>query len=445
MPLFPELEPRLPDAPLAERRRPRSFDEYVGQQELVGEGEILRRLVEAANLPSMILWGPPGTGKTTLARLLAGTVGYAFEQISGAIAGKKDIARVVEIARRRQPDGTRTLLFVDELHRFNKLQQDALLPHVESGLVTLVGATTENPSFEVISPLLSRCRVFVLQLLSEEALGQILEGALADGSRGYGGRVALEPGLDAVLVELAAGDGRKLLTLLEMLASSVPEDEEGQRLLTRGQLASALQRDALAHDKSGDAHYDTISALHKSVRSGDPDAALYWLARMLQAGEDPLYLGRRLVRMAVEDIGTADPHALTLAISAVRAYEFLGSPEGELALAQLTVCLALSPKSNAVYRAYGAAGQDVEKHGALPVPLVLRNAPTRLMSELGFGQGYKYAHDYEEGVVDQQHLPDKLAGQRYFEPGEQGFDRQLQQRLARWRERLGVGDRRRED
>jgi len=441
--LFPELEPVVPVAPLAERRRPRTFDDYVGQEKLVGTGGILRRLSEAGSLPSMILWGPPGTGKTTLARLLAGTAGYHFEQISGAIAGKKEITALVKAAGVRQQDGGQTLLFVDEIHRFNKLQQDSFLPHVESGLITLVGATTENPSFEVISPLLSRCRVFVLHLLSEPELLGILQGALADTEQGLPD-VELEPGLDDVLVRLAAGDARKLLTLIEMLAAAVPE-EDGRRRLTSQDLADALQRDALAHDKDGEAHFDTVSALHKSVRSGDPDAALYWLARMLVAGEDPLYVGRRLVRMALEDIGTADPHALTLAISAIRAYEFLGSPEGDLALAQLTVCLALSPKSNAAVLAYGEACADVRRHGALPVPLALRNAPTKLMENLGFGQGYKYAHDYEGGVVVQEHFPEKLAGARYFEPGDQGFDRQLAQRLAHWREALGRGDRRRED
>ncbi len=400
-------------APLAARMRPRTLDELLGQDHILGPGRALRTAIERDRLPSIILWGPPGTGKTTLATVLASTTHSAFVSLSAVSAGVADLRRAVEDARRlRAATGRRTVLFIDEIHRFNKAQQDSILPHVEKGAVTLIGATTENPSFEVNAALLSRCRVFVLRALTEDQVQDLLRRALSDEERGLG-KMSLHAEDDALqkLAIYANGDARVALTALELAADAA----EGGKI-TSELLADALQHRALLYDKGGEQHYDIISALHKSVRDSDPDGSLYWLARMLEAGEDPLYVARRLVRMATEDIGMADPNALVLTIAAQQAVHFLGMPEGNLALAQAAVYLALAPKSNAVYKAYGRVQEDVENTRNDPVPLHLRNAATGLMKGLGYGAGYKYAHDYEGAKVDQEHLPESLRGRRYYEP-----------------------------
>ncbi len=400
-------------APLAARMRPRTLDELLGQDHILGPGRALRTAIERDRLPSIILWGPPGTGKTTLATVLASTTHSAFVSLSAVSAGVADLRRAVEDARRlRAATGRRTVLFIDEIHRFNKAQQDSILPHVEKGTVTLIGATTENPSFEVNAALLSRCRVFVLRALTEDQVQDLLRRALSDEERGLG-KMSLHAEDDALqkLAIYANGDARVALTALELAADAA----EGGKI-TSELLADALQHRALLYDKGGEQHYDIISALHKSVRDSDPDGSLYWLARMLEAGEDPLYVARRLVRMATEDIGMADPNALVLTIAAQQAVHFLGMPEGNLALAQTAVYLALAPKSNAVYKAYGRVREDVENTRNDPVPLHLRNAATGLMKGLGYGAGYKYAHDYEGAKVDQEHLPESLRGRRYYEP-----------------------------
>lgn len=421
-------------APLAARMRPRSFDEFVGQPHLTGPGAAFRRAAEAGRLGSVILWGPPGVGKTTLAEILARATDAAFERVSAVSAGVADLRRVVEEARRRRRDGRRTLLFIDEIHRFNKAQQDAILPVVEDGTITLVGATTENPSFEVNAALLSRARTYVLNALEPEELGEVLDRALADPERGLGHGVQVDPDAREALIDLANGDARTVLNLLELCAGVAGSGHP----VTLETVSGAVQRRNLLYDKSGEQHYDLISALHKSVRGSDVDASLYWLARMLESGEDALYLARRLVRMATEDIGLADPHALTLAISAQQAMHFLGPPEGHLALAELTAYLAAAPKSNAVYKAFAAAREDVAQTRNDPVPMHLRNAPTKLMKGLGYGKGYKYAHAFEGGVVAQQNLPDRLAGRRYYEPTDRGQERRIAERLAEWRRATGA-------
>jgi putative ATPase len=424
-------------APLAERMRPRSLDEFVGQAHLLGAGRLLRVAIESGDLHSMILWGPPGTGKTTLAALLAAHARAHFAPLSAVLAGVKEIRSLVAEAEERLAlRGQRTLLFIDEIHRFHKGQQDALLPHVERGTVTLIGATTENPSFEVIAALLSRCRVYVLERLTEAEVGTIVRRALEDRERGLG-RLGLEVGPDAVaaIVALSEGDARAALNILEVAGGLLAGRAErgAPRRLTPESVHEAAQRKALLYDKGGEEHYNLISALHKSVRDSDPDAALYWLARMLEAGEDRLFLARRLVRMAAEDIGLADPLALQIALAAKDAYDFLGTPEGELALAEAAVYLACAPKSNAVYAAFERARADVQDRPAEPVPLHLRNAPTRLMSTLGYGRGYQYAHDDPEAVVAQEHLPGALRGRTYYHPVPRGFEQELRQRLERWR------------
>jgi putative ATPase len=381
----------------------------------------------------MILWGPPGTGKTSLASLMARVAGARFVAFSAVLAGVKEIREMIadaEAARSR----TRTILFVDEIHRFNRAQQDAFLPHVEKGTIVLVGATTENPSFEVNSALLSRCRVYVLRALDDDGVRTILRRALADETRGL---AAWSPDVDdealGAIARLANGDARSALNLLELAVQLAPP-EGGRRRVAETTIQDASQRKAVLYDKSGEEHYNLISALHKSLRDSDPDASLYWLARMLDAGEDPLYLARRLVRFASEDVGNADPGALTVTLAAKEAYHFLGSPEGELALAQATLYLALAPKSNAVYEAYGAAQRDITERPAEPVPLHIRNAPTRLMKDLGYGGGYRYAHDFPDARVDQEHLPDALRGRRYYQPTDRGLEAELSQRLAAWRQ-----------
>ena len=410
--------------------RPRSLDEVVGQEHLIGPGKVLRRALADGAIHSMILWGPPGTGKTTLARLVAGIVGAGFVTFSAVLSGVKEIRQVTaEAEAERAQRGRRTILFVDEIHRFNKAQQDAFLPHVEKGTLVLVGATTENPSFEVNAALLSRCRVYVLRPLGEDDVVRILARALADEARGLGGTGAAADH-DALLLiaRLANGDARSALNILDLAVAM-----HGGRL-TEPAIREAAQKKTLLYDKAGEEHYNLISALHKSLRDSDPDGALYWLGRMLEAGEDPLYVARRLVRFASEDVGNADPHALRITLDAKEAYHFLGTPEGELALAQATCYLALAPKSNAVYVAWNEVGADIRERPAEPVPLHIRNAPTGLMANLGYGKGYQYAHDAPDALVSQEHLPDALRGRVYYRPTDRGAERELADRLQKWRE-----------
>ncbi len=426
-------------APLAERMRPRRLAEFVGQRRAVGEGSLLRLAIEQDRIFSMILWGPPGCGKTTLARLIAAETRAHFIHCSAVRSGVKAIRAVIEEAREeRRIRRRRTVLFVDEIHRFNKSQQDAFLPHVESGLIALIGATTENPSFEVIAPLLSRCRVVTLERLGEGDLAAIAAQALADEERGLGKlRLQLAPEARQVLVRAADGDARVLLNTLEIAAAMIPPAAGPEpAVIPRDVLERALEKKVLLYDRQGEEHYNLISALHKSLRGSDPDAALYWLARMLAAGEDPLYIARRLVRFASEDVGNADPQALALALAAMEAFRFLGPPEGELALAQAVVYLAAAPKSNRVYLAWGRAREAAETSGSLPVPLHLRNAPTGLMRELGYGRGYRYAHDSPQGHLPQEHLPEELRGRVFYRPSPHGMEREIAARLERWR-RLG--------
>ena len=417
--------------------RPRSLSEIVGQSHLVGPDKVLRRMLEDGALHSMILWGPPGTGKTTLALLMADLAGARFVTFSAVLAGVKEIRQVTaEAELERTGRNRRTVLFVDEIHRFNKSQQDAFLPHVEKGAIVLIGATTENPSFEVNSALLSRCRVYVLHPLAEGDIVTILERALADTERGLGGRGAsADSGALGLVARLANGDARSALNILELaVAIESASAEPGGRRVTEAAIREAGQRRALLYDKSGEEHYNLISALHKSLRDSDPDGALYWLGRMLAAGEDALYVARRLVRFASEDVGNADPAALGVALDARDAYHFLGSPEGELALAQAACYLALAPKSNAVYAAWGEVRRDIEEKPAEPVPLHLRNAATGLMGHLGYGQGYQYAHDAPDARVSQEHLPEALQGRVYYRPTERGAEREMAARLRQWRE-----------
>ena len=415
-------------APLAERMRPRTVEEYVGQQHLLGEGKPLRLAIENDDAASMIFWGPPGVGKTTLAKIISVRTQASFIEFSAVLSGIKEIKAVMVEAEKAAQFGSRTILFVDEIHRFNKAQQDAFLPYVERGTIRLIGATTENPSFEINAALISRCRVYTLQALSEEDVVGLLRRALADAERGLGATgIEAEDEALASIAAYASGDARTALNALEVSARLA--EGRGVRVISKALAAEAMQRRMLLYDKKGEQHYDIISALHKSIRNSDPDAALYWLGRMLEAGEDPMYCARRLVRMAVEDIGLAAPEALNLCLSARDAMHFLGSPEGDLALAQATVYLALAPKSNAVYTAYGAVQEDIRKTVAEPVPLHLRNAPTRLMKELDYGKGYQYAHDLEGKVADMECLPASLRGRRYYVPTTEGRERQLAQRM----------------
>ena len=422
--------------PLAERMRPRTLDEVVGQDEILGPGTPLREAIERDLLQSIILWGPPGTGKTTLARVIASMTRAHFVPFSAVMAGIKEIKEVMSAAQfRRQRTGERTIVFVDEIHRFNKAQQDAFLPRVEAGDIVLIGATTENPSFEVNAALLSRSKVFVLQQLDTAAIESIVRRALADGERGLRGPdITVSDAAIAAIARFANGDARTALNLLEFSAASAPMDPQTcVRQLDVAQLEQSIQRRALLYDKGGEEHYNLISALHKSMRNSDPDAAVYWVARMLEAGEDPLYIARRLVRFASEDIGNADPQALTVAVAAKEAAHFIGMPEGNTALAQAAIYLATAPKSNAVYAAYNAAAADAHQQVAEPVPLHLRNAPTRLMKDLHYGQGYEYAHNVPDAVTGMDCLPASLEGRRYYQPTERGFEKEITRRLEGWR------------
>jgi putative ATPase len=407
--------------PLAARMRPQRLDEFVGQEEIVGPGRPLRRAIESDAVPSMILWGPPGTGKTTLAEIVARTTGAEFTHLSAVSAGVADLRRVVAQAQARRRLGKRSVLFVDEIHRFNKAQQDAVLPYVEDGTVTLIGATTENPSFEVISALLSRTRVFVLKSLSDDDVGRIVDRSVTDPERGLGAvRLRLDEEARATLIGLANGDARAALNALEFAVSAAPS-EEGVRVVDRALVLDAMQRRASLYDKGGEAHYDTISAFIKSIRGSDPDAAVYWLARMIDGGEDPLFIARRLVILASEDVGLADSNGLQVAVAAQRAVHFVGMPEGFFALTHATLYLATAPKSNSVGRAYGTAMADVQGTRNEPVPLHLRNASTGLMRELGYGRDYHYSH--EDYGAEQTFLPENLTGRTYYEPGEQGAEK----------------------
>ncbi|MBU3948658.1 MAG: replication-associated recombination protein A [Proteobacteria bacterium] len=419
--------------------RPINLDEFAGQEHVVAEGTLIRHAFEKDQVFSMILWGPPGCGKTTLARIIARETSSYFMHFSAVLSGVKEIRAVIEEAKNQlKLFRKKTILFVDEIHRFNKAQQDAFLYHVESGLITLIGATTENPSFEVIAPLLSRCRVITLKTLSDDDIARIIDSALKDKERGLGElNLSLSEEVLSHLVRISDGDARMALNSLEIAAkiatgNKKTQDNE-QVCITLKDLEKALQKKALLYDKKGEEHYNLISALHKSMRGSDPDAAIYWLARMLSGGEDPLFIARRMIRFASEDIGNADPYALSIAVSAMEAFKFIGQPEGELALAQAAIYLSTAPKSSSIYTAYGRVQKAVRSEGALPVPFHIRNAPTSLMKELGYGKDYKYAHDYKEDYVFQEYLPDKLDGVLFYFPTERGYEKTIRQRLEKWR------------
>ena len=427
-------EQKKREAPLATRLRPTTFDEFVGQEHLVGKGHVLRKAIEADQIPSVILWGPAGSGKTTLAYIIANTTNSHFSPVSAVSAGVGDLRRIIDEAKERhRMHQQKTILFIDEIHRFNKAQQDAILPFVEDGTVTLIGATTENPSFEVTSPLLSRCQVLALNPLTEDEIHIIIMRALKDRLHGLG-TLNLELDVDAMshLITMSNNDARVALNTLEMAALATPPDANGKCRISLPTVEDAVQHRALRYDKAGEQHFDLISALHKSMRGSDPDASLYWLARMLEAGEDPLYLARRLVRFASEDVGMADPQALVVAMAAQQAVHFIGMPEGNLALAEAAVYLATAPKSNSLYQAYSRVQEEIKRGSNESAPLHLRNPVTPLMKDMGYGKGYKYAHDYPEHFVEQQNLPDSLQGKRFYTPSDQGYEKQVIDRLKAW-------------
>jgi len=437
-PAEPQQAAQAPQAPLATRMRPNNLNGFVGQEHILAKGRVLRRAIEADRIPSMIFWGPPGCGKTTLAYIIANSTGAFFAPVSAVSANVADLRRIVEQAKeRRQVNMQKTILFIDEIHRFNKTQQDAVLPYVEDGTITLIGATTENPSFEVTSPLLSRSRVLPLKPLTETEIQMLILRALKDKFQGIGElNVDLTPEAMNHLIGMSHNDARIALNTLETAAQSTIPDAEGRRVITLGVIEDAFQKRAVLYDKAGEQHYDLISALHKSMRDSDPDASIYWLAMMLEGGEDPLYIARRMIRFASEDIGMADPQALVVAMAAQQAVHFIGMPEGNLALAEAAVYLATAPKSNSLNEAYSRVQGEIKKGSSESVPLHLRNPVTPLMKEMGYGKDYKYAHDYPDHIAEQQHLPDSLKGKQFYTPGNLGYEGQIQEWLkSHWRKK----------
>ena len=424
---------RINYAPLADRMRPLKLDDFMGQEHIAGRDKVLRQIIKNDKLYSMIFWGPPGSGKTTIARIIAVNTKSKFVSFSAVIAGIKQIKDVMELAAYEiRQNNLKTILFVDEIHRFNKAQQDAFLPFVENGTIILIGATTENPSFEVNSALLSRCKVFIFNKLSEENIFELLNKALIDKTNGLGNyNLKIEDAALRFIAQFADGDARIAYNIIELVNNSLPEERTSQEIITYAQIEAIIQKKVLLYDKNGDEHFNIISALHKSMRGSDPDAAAYWTLRMIEGGEDPLYIIRRIVRFAAEDIGLADTNALAVALSAKSSFEFIGPPEGNLAIIESAVYCALAPKSNSLYKAYNEIMMDIKNHMTLPVPMHIRNAPTKLMKELGYGNGYKYPHDYSNAIVSQSYLPEKLKGKKYYQPTERGFEKVLKERLAK--------------